>query len=95
MTVTFATFLAGYNIQYFFLDTTSPVIGISFLLILLRLNSNNHGLATASSNAIGQRAGALTNFPLRSINVNVSQHVNVNSDVESKAAVKGSYGDML
>ena len=95
MTVTYATFLAGYNIQYFFLDATSPVIGISFLLILLRLSSKNHGSATASSNAIGQRAGASTNFPLRSINVNVSQHVDVDSDVESNAAVKGSYGEMV
>ncbi|KAF9650628.1 hypothetical protein BDM02DRAFT_3220464 [Thelephora ganbajun] len=93
MTVTFATFLGGYNIQYCLLDTTSPIIGISFVLILLRLNFNKHGSSTTSNNTISQR-GASSNYPLRSISVNVAQHVDIDSDLESKTAGKGSYGDM-
>lgn len=92
MTVTFATFLAGYNIQYTLLDTTSPVIGISFLLILLRLNFDKHETSTLSRDTISKR-GASTNYPLRSINVSVSRHVDVDSDLESKTIGKSSYGD--
>ena len=81
MTLTFATFLAGYNIQYTLLDITSPVIGISFMLILLRLNADKHGSRTSGSGASGQ-PGALTNYPLRSISFAVAKHVNDDSDLE-------------
>jgi len=90
MTLTFGAFLGGHNIQYTFLDATSPIIGISFVLIMLRLNSNNHGSSTASNSMVNQRS---TTYPLRSISVNVAKHVDVDSDQESKTGGKGSYGD--
>jgi len=93
MTVTFITFLGGFNVQYTLLDATSPVVGISFLLIMLRLTFNRHTTPNASNNTISQR-GASSNYPLRSINVNVAQHIDVDSDLESKAAGKRSYSDM-
>lgn len=93
MTAIFSTFLAGSNLHYTFVDATSPVIGISFLLIMLRLNFDKHETTTLSGDTIGKR-GASTNYPLRPINVNVSQRVDVDSDLESKAIDKSSYGDM-
>ena len=89
MTITFCSFLAGHNIQYTFLDITSPIIGISFLLILLRLSSNKQGTSTASNSAANQRSA---NYPLRTISVNVAKHVDVDSDIESRNGGKGSYG---
>jgi len=94
MTVTFATFLGGYNIQYTLLDVTSPVVGISFLLILLRLNFSKYGLGTSSRNTSGNHYRDSTNYPLRSISVNVAQRVDGDSDLESKTAGGGSYGGM-
>ena len=94
MTATFFTFLAGQNIQYTLLDITSPVLGISFVLILLRLNSDTSGSVVASSHATSHR-GAQSIYPLQSISVNVSQHTEVDSEVESKTATKGPYGDMV
>ena len=85
MTVTFVTFLAGPNIQYTLLDTTSPVTGISFLLIVLRLNFSKHGSTTASNNTFNRRE-ASSNDPLRLISVNVD------SELESNTAEKRSYG---
>lgn len=93
MTVTFCTLLGNQNIQYTLLDATSPVLGISFVLILLRLNVNKFGSAAASSHATSQR-GTQGIYPLRSINVKVSQHAEVDSEVEGETAAKGSYGDM-
>ena len=94
MTVTFITFLTGQNIQYTLLDATSPVIGISFLLILLRLNFDKHGTSTASGDTISQR-GASTNYPLRSINVSVAQHVDVDSELSESKFDKGSNVGMV
>jgi len=94
MTVTFATFLAGSNIQYTLLDATSPVIGISFLLIMLRLNLNRHGSTTASNNTFNQRGASSGSYPLRPINVSVAQRVDVDLDLENGTAGKRSYGDV-
>ena len=91
MTATFVTFLGDYSIQYTLLDATSPVIGISFVLILLRLNFNKHGSSTISSDRISQ-GGAPTSHRLRTISVNVSKHVVVDSDVDSTDPGKDSYG---
>lgn len=93
MTVTFATFIGGHNIRYSLLDATSPVIGISFLLILLRLNFDKYRSSTSSSH-ITNPCGASTNYPLRAISVNVVQCINVDSDSESKATGRDSYGDV-
>lgn len=93
MTLTFATFLAGYNIQYTLLDATSPVIGISFLMILLRLNFNKYGPNSTSRETVSQR-GTAHSYPLRSINIGVAQHVEGESDFDSKPPGKRSYGDM-
>lgn len=93
MTVTFATFLGRDNIQYSLLDATSPITGISFVMILLRLNIDKQE-STATSGNINSQRGALSNYPLRSITVNVSRHVDVDSDMERKTADKGSYGDV-
>jgi len=92
MLTTFATFLAGYNIQYSLLDATSPVIGISFLMILLRLNFNKHGSNNSSSNTASQRGGS-NNYPLRSINVSVAHHTDTDSVLESKVTGRRSYGE--
>jgi len=92
MLTTFATFLAGYNIQYSLLDATSPVIGISFLMILLRLNFDEHGSNSNSSSAVSQRGGS-NNYPLRSISVSVAHHTDTDSVVECKIASRRSYGD--
>ena len=67
-------------------------MGASFLLILLRLNLA-HGLNASSSDGAGQRAVS-GSYPLRSINVNVSQHVDVDSDMERKTPDKESYRGM-
>lgn len=94
MLVTFSTFLAGYNIQYSLLDATSPVIGISFLLILLRLNFNKHaGTNSSSRETASQRGGGSNNYPLRAINVDVAHHADTDSELESKDAGRPSYGD--
>lgn len=95
MFVTFCTFLAGQNIQYTLLDVTSPVLGISFILILLRLNSDEAGSVVVSGNHVASQRGAQSIYPLQSINVNVSQHTEVDSDVEGKTAAKGPYGDIV
>lgn len=93
MMVTFCAFLGKQNIQYTLLDATSPLFGISFVLIALRLNFDRFGLGTGSSHVASQR-GVQGIYPLRSISVHVSQHTEIDSDVEGKAATKGPYGDM-
>lgn len=92
LTVTFCAFLAGSNIQYALLDATSPVIGISFVLILLRLNLNKPGSTVNSSGTTSQR-GPQSTYPLRSININTTQHVDVDLDMENKIAGKSSCSD--
>ena len=67
-------------------------MGASFLLILLRLNLA-HELTVSSYDGAGQRAVS-TNYPLRTINVNVAQHVEVDSDLERKNPNRNSYGYM-
>ena len=94
MALTFGTFLAGLNVQYTFLDATSPVIGISFLLILLRLNVNKPGSSTVTHSATG-RGGTTMSYPLRTINVSVARQIDIDSDLESKAGGKRSYGDAI
>jgi len=74
LTCTFATYEAGNNVQYGILDATSPIMGISFTLILLRLNWNRN----VGSSQIGSSKVQPT-YPLRSINVTVSQHVDGDS----------------
>ena len=91
MTVTFCAFLGKQNIQYTLLDTTSPVFGISFVLIVLRLNLDTFGSAATSAHATSQR-GAQGVYPLQSITVKVSQHTEVDSEVEGKTSVQGPYG---
>ena len=90
MTLTFITFLAGYNIQYTLLDAMSPVIGISFVLILLRLNPDKHG-----SNIFDSHATGSTNYPIRSISITVAKHVDVDSDLESRCPDNGSSGHIM
>ena len=92
MLITFATFLAGYNIQYSLLAATSPVIGISFLMILLRLNPNNHGSNSTGNVVVSQRGGS-NNYPLRPISVSVALHTDGESVLESKVETGHSYGD--
>jgi len=92
MLATFSTFLAGYNIQYSLLDATSPVIGISFLLILLRLNVNKHGSTSTSGGTASQRGGS-NNYPLRSVNITVAHRIDTESELESKDASRSSYGE--
>lgn len=93
MTVTFATFLGGYNIQYTLLDATSPIIGISFVLILLRSNINKHESST-SSTTISQR-GASPNYPLQSTSFIVPKHIDVDSDLEIRSVGRSSYDDAV
>ena len=94
MTVIFCTFLGNQVITFAILDVTIPIVGISFVLILLRLNSYKSGSVAASSHAGSQR-GAKGVYPLQPITVNVSRHTDVDSDVEGKMATKGPYGDMV
>ena len=93
MTVTFFTFLGKQNIQYTLLDMTSPIFGISFVLIVLRLNFDKFGSVVTSTHATSQR-GAQGVYPLQSITVKVSQHTEVDSEAEGKTPVNGPYGDM-
>jgi len=92
LTATFCAFLAGSNIQYTLLDATSPVIGISFVLILLRLNLKTPG-STVNSSGMGSQRGPQSTYPLRSINVNASQHVDVDLGMEGKIAGKSFCSD--
>jgi len=92
MLTTFVTFLAGYNIQYSLMDATSPVIGISFLMIMLRSNFNKHGSNSTTSGTVSHRGGS-NNRPLRSINVSVAHHTNTDSVLESKVTSGRSYGN--
>jgi len=93
MLATFLSFVASNNVQYTLADATSPVIGISFLLIMLRLALDKQGATVVSNNTISQR-GPSSNYPLRSINVNVAQSVDIDSDLEAKGAGRPSYGDI-
>ena len=93
MTVTFCAFLGKQNIQYALLDMTSPIFGISFVLIVLRLNLDKFGSVSTNTHATSQH-GAQGVYPLQSISVKVSRHTEVDSEVEGKTSAKGPYGDM-
>jgi len=91
MGLTFITFLAGNTIQYSFADATSPVIGISFLLIMLRLAIDKEASTSIPSNHSANHRGTASTYPLRAINVSVSQHVDIDADLESKGDSRRSY----
>ena len=91
---TFGTFLAGSNVQYTLLDAASPVIGISFVLILLRLNHTGPQ-STGPSTSAPSPSGTLNKPPNRPINVKVTEHVDIDSDTKSKGSGKGSCDDMV
>lgn len=96
MAVTFTTFLAGSNIQYTFLDATSPIIGVSFLLILLRSYLKKYRSATTGSDPVGRRGVPVNSDPLLSVSVSVAQHLEVVSLVmEDTTAGKGPRGDVV
>jgi hypothetical protein len=94
VTATFGAFLAGSNVQYTLLDAASPVIGISFVLILLRLNHAGPQSTGASTNA-PTPPGTMTKPPIRPISVSVTEHSDTDSDAKSKNSGKGPYDDMV
>ena len=83
MIAAFASFLAGSNLQYTLIDVMSPVIGISFTLILLRLNINKRGSNTSNTDMTGPT------YPIRTISIAVAKHVDVDSDLENRCPGKG------
>ena len=89
---TFVTFLADFINQYSLLDAVSPVIGIFFLMILLRFNFNKRGPSSTTSATVSQDVGS-NNYLLRSVNVRVAHHTDTDSIVESKVASRRSYDD--
>jgi len=97
---TFVSYQVKSNFQFPGLDSTSPVIGIVFCLIIIRvsLGIGHRGITTATgSSNFPVKAGEsrIQTYPMRPLQVNISQQVHSSADPysESIGDVKESSSD--
>jgi len=85
--LTLVGYLAKNNYQFITLDATSPAIGISFALIIVRVGmglSSERTQAPPPENRIGFTTNVSNTMPLRGISVNVNKEVTMDTAQEEE-----------
>ncbi|KAH8106700.1 hypothetical protein BXZ70DRAFT_914721 [Cristinia sonorae] len=83
--VLLALYTAGYNSQYLLLEPITPIVGITFTSISLRIGLHRKEEASNGASSFGGRAHAETGFahasvPMRHIAINITKDVEASRD---------------